>query len=73
MSRLSNADRGNDLSKEDHAQNRAIVGSLSYLSCWTRPRVSLLGDIDFFPAEYNFFPKAKIVYIYIYILSAYKK
>ncbi len=38
VSRLSNADRGNDLSQEDHAQCRVINGSLvSYLSWWTRP------------------------------------
>ena len=38
VSRLS--DRIIDLSKEDHAEYRVIVGSLLYLSCWTRPDIS---------------------------------
>ena len=37
--RLSNTDRGPPLSKEDHAVYRVMVGSLLYLSCWTRPDI----------------------------------
>ncbi len=40
VSLLSNADRGNGLSKENHAQYRVIIRSLLYLSCWPRPDIS---------------------------------
>jgi hypothetical protein len=40
VSRLSNTDGGNNLSEEKNAQYPVIVGSLQYLSCWTRPDIS---------------------------------
>jgi hypothetical protein len=38
--RLSEANRGKTLTKEDQAKYRMIVGSLLYLACWTRPDIS---------------------------------
>jgi len=38
--RLSEANRGQTLSKEDQAKYRMIVGSLLYLACWSRPDIS---------------------------------
>jgi hypothetical protein len=38
--RLSEANRGTTLSKEDQAKYRMIVGSLLYLACWSRPDIS---------------------------------
>ena len=40
VKRLSSADRGQPLSKSEHEIYRAIVGSLLYLACWTRPDIS---------------------------------
>jgi hypothetical protein len=37
--RLSNMDRGKPISKEEHAVYRNMVGSLLYLSCWSRPDI----------------------------------
>jgi hypothetical protein len=47
--RLSNTGCGNDLSKENHAQYRVVVGCLLCLSCWTRP------DINFAVSELSRF------------------
>ena len=38
--RLSESNRGQTLSKDEQAKYRMIVGSLLYLSCWTRPDIS---------------------------------
>ena len=40
VDRLSDGNRGQPLSKKDQETYRAIVGSLLYLSCWTRPDIS---------------------------------
>ena len=40
VQRLSAVNRGNSVSKADHHLYRVIVGSLLYLSCWTRPDIS---------------------------------
>jgi len=38
--RLSSLEKGDDLSNEDKSSYRVIVGSLLYLSCWTRPDIA---------------------------------
>jgi hypothetical protein len=40
VQRLSAVDRGNSVAKADHDLYRVMVGSLLYLSCWTRPDIS---------------------------------
>ncbi len=51
VSRLSNADRGNDLSEDDHAQYRVIVGDL-FFSCWTRPDIAFaVSELSRFKAD----------------------
>ena len=38
--RLSSQEKGDALSNEDKSSYRVIVGSLLYLSCWTRPDIA---------------------------------
>ncbi len=40
VTRLSESDRGDELSNEEKSQYRVIVGSVLYLACWTRPDIA---------------------------------
>jgi len=40
VTRLSESDRGDELSTEEKSQYRVIVGSVLYLACWTRPDIA---------------------------------
>ncbi len=68
VQRLSNLERGQSVSKADHETYRVMVGSLLYLSCWTRPDISFaVSELSRFVSDpgVNHFQAAKRVLRYL--------
>ena len=58
VARLSAKEMGNALSPEDHERYRALIGSLVYVSAWSRP------DIAFALSELSRFVRHLVPHIF---------